>query len=140
MQEVDIKEVRELYENWNKKKQDLNFSERTVGIYFKEGDIWWCSLGMNIGSESFGKGQDFMRPVLVYKKLSNDSFIGIPLSSKIKTGTWFCEISFQNETKTALLYQIRNFNKKRFQRKLGELDKKDIINVKRKLEQLLKLS
>lgn len=137
MQELELKEM---YEKWNLKKQDLNFSERTKEMYFKEGDIWWCSVGINIGSESFGKGKEFMRPVLIYRKLSNESFIGIPLSSKKKNGTWFCEITFQKETKTALLYQIRNFNKKRFQRKLGELDKGDVLNIKRKLELLLKFS
>ncbi len=132
------KELKNYYENWNVKKQDLNFSNRTNKIYFKEGDIWWCSVGMNIGAESFGKGPEFMRPVLIYKKLSSDLFIGLPLSSKYKVGTWFCEITFQNEIKNVLLYQIRTFHKKRFQRKLGELDKNDLNNVKKKLESLLK--
>lgn len=36
-----------------------------------------------------------------------------------------------------LLYQIRVLNKKRLQRKIGELDEKDFLRVKQKLEKLL---
>ena len=42
---------------------------------FKEGEIWWCGIGMNIGREIFGKGAKFIRPVVVLKKLNKDSFL-----------------------------------------------------------------
>jgi len=131
---------RELLNKWNLKKQDLNFSKRTEVIYFKEGDIWWCSLGMNIGSESYGKGEDFRRPVLVFKKLSSDLFVGLPLTSKVKIGTWFANIRFQSKERTVLLYQIKSFNKKRLWIKIGEMDGGDFKIVRKKLELLLELS
>jgi mRNA interferase MazF len=37
--------------------------------YFKNGEIWWCSIGENIGSEMYGKGEFYRRPVLVIRKL-----------------------------------------------------------------------
>lgn len=134
------KDFIEKYNNWNIKKQDIQFSERTEKMYFKEGDIWWCSLGLNIGSESFGKGENFRRPILIVKKLSGDLCITLPLTSKEKNGTWFIDITLQGEKKWAMLYQIRTLNKKRFTVKIGELDDTDFARVKEKLDALLELS
>jgi mRNA interferase MazF len=135
-----IDDLIEKFNKWNIKKQEINFSDRTDNMYFKEGQIWWCSVGQNVGSESLGKGEYFMRPILIIKKLSSDLCIALPLTSKKKTGTWFEDITFEGERICALLYQIRTFNKKRFQRKMGELDQKDFLRVKEKLETLLELS
>ncbi|MCB9811044.1 MAG: hypothetical protein H6779_04545 [Candidatus Nomurabacteria bacterium] len=54
------------FKKWNiiKTKLDAKTSHRT----FKERDIWWCSLGVNVGHEENGKGGVFNRPVLVVKK------------------------------------------------------------------------
>jgi len=133
-------EIKEKFEDWNVKKQEIHFSDRTKRIYFKEGQIWWCSVGQNVGSESLGKGEYFMRPILIVKKLSSDLCVTLPLTSKNKTGTWFEEITFNGDKICVLLYQIRTFNKKRFQRKMGELDQNDFTRVKEKLEALLELS
>jgi len=97
------------------------------------------SVGLNIKTESCGKGKDFQRPVLILKKLSKDNFIGIPLSTKKKEGTWFCEITVRGEKRYALLYQIRMFNIIRFQRRFASLDDTDIKKIKEKLKQLLEL-
>ena len=135
-----MEEQNKNYDKWNDKKKELQKSSLLKTIYFKEGDIWWCSLGLNIGDESFGKGEFFRRPVLVYRKLSNNMCIAIPLTSKEKTGTWFVDITLNSETRCAMLYQIRTLHKKRFQYKIGQLSKADLIKVKEKLEVLLELS
>ena len=41
-------------------------------------DIWWVSVGVNVGFEEDGKNDNFVRPVLVLKKFNNDMFLGIP--------------------------------------------------------------
>ncbi|MDD2907001.1 MAG: type II toxin-antitoxin system PemK/MazF family toxin, partial [Candidatus Gracilibacteria bacterium] len=76
-------------------------------------------------------------PVLIFKKLSSDICIVIPLSSKNKTGTWFCDCDLQGIRRTALLYQIKMVHKNRFQRKIGELDELDFETIKKKLGKLL---
>ncbi|MDD4151988.1 MAG: hypothetical protein PHR68_05205 [Candidatus Gracilibacteria bacterium] len=43
--------MKELFENWNKLKQNIN-EKSLKNVYFKEGDIWWSSLGQNIKSEA----------------------------------------------------------------------------------------
>lgn len=80
---------------------------------FKEGEIWWCSIGMNIGVEIFGKGQRFTRPVIIFKKFNKNAFLGIPLTSQLKTGKWYAPIIHGEKTDTALLAQIRVMDSKR---------------------------
>ncbi|MDD2908028.1 MAG: hypothetical protein PHH98_05300, partial [Candidatus Gracilibacteria bacterium] len=91
----------EVFDKWNELKKEIH-NKNTDNIYFKESEIWWGSMGKNIKSESFGKGDSFRRPVLIFKKLSSDICIVIPLSSKNKTGTWFCDCDLQGIRRTAL--------------------------------------
>lgn len=130
--------VEKEFDAWNIKKKKLEKISKK--FFFKTGDIWWCSVGVNVQSESCGKGEEFRRPVLVLKKLSSDSFIGIPLSSKEKIGTWFIDFNLKGEKRFALLYQIRMFSTNRFQRHLSAIDERDFRRIKEKLETLLELS
>ena len=47
------------------------------------------NIGKNIGYEQNGKGDEFLRPVVVLRKFSNRYFLGVPLSSKEKGGNYF---------------------------------------------------
>ncbi len=126
------------FDQWNEHKKRVE--EMKENTLFKQGEVWWCAVGTNIADESCGKGELFARPVLVLKKLSQRNCIGIPLSTKIKTGTWFIDVQVQGKTVSALLYQIRMFSTRRFQRRLTTLDTVDFERVKEKLEALLELS
>jgi mRNA interferase MazF len=128
------------YDDWNIRKQYLQETSVTDKIYFKEGDIWWCALGINIGSESFGKGHHFRRPILVIKKLSAELCIALPLTSREKEGSWFVDITLEDQKRWVMLYQIRSLHKKRFQYKIATLNDEDFRRVKEKLETLLELS
>lgn len=128
------------YDVWNDKKKLLERDDRFKTLYFKQGEIWWCSLGKNIGTESFGKGDEFRRPVLVIKKLSSEMCIVLPVSMQKKQGSWFIEISFNKEKRWILLHQVRMMHTKRFQRYMGEVSTGDLILVKEKLAVLLELS
>ena len=126
------------FDSWNVIKKDLD--RKKTELLFKTGDIWWYSVGLNIQDESCGKGETFRRPVLVLKKLSKKTFIGIPLSTKKKIGSWFCPITILGDVQYVLLYQIRMFSINRLQRRLSALDDKDFYSVKEKLDVLLELS
>lgn len=125
------------FDDWNILKKDLHNKNRK--ILFKEWDIWWVSLGQNIATESYGKGEFFRRPVLVLKKLSSTDFIAIPLSTKIKTWTWFYTYTMRGEKYTALLSQVRMLHSNRMQRREWRLDDADFLAIKNKFKELLNL-
>lgn len=81
--------------------------------FFKDGEIWWCSIGENIGGEISGKGTYFRRPVLVLRKLDAFSFIGIPLTSKHKTGSWYSHREIKGKDNYFVLSQARHVDYRR---------------------------
>ena len=97
---------------------------------FKEGEVWWCSLGENIGREINGKSQVFTRPVVVFKKLSSNIFLGLPTSTQEKIGTWYVPITLGGKTTTVVLSQARSLDYKRFFSKLGQLDDTEMQKVR----------
>ena len=56
------------FQKWHLKKSELQ--EHGLRSYFHEREVWWCSLGMNVGFEQDGKGLQYMRPVLILKGFS----------------------------------------------------------------------
>lgn len=97
---------------------------------FNEGEVWWCAIGENIGIEINGKGKVFSRPVFVYKKLSKDGFLGIPLSTQEKKGSWYVEIKFKNKKQILNLSQIRILSSFRMYDLLGSVEKRDLYKIK----------
>ena len=79
------------FDDWSKQKKNLERQNKKPTI--REGEIWWCAIGANVGIEISGKGSGFSRPVLILKKLSSDGFIGVPLTSKIKKVLGLCLLS-----------------------------------------------
>ncbi len=107
--------------------------------FFKENEIWWASIGENIGNEINGKGSLFSRPVLIIKKLSHTAFIGIPMTTRKKEGTWYSKITSGEKEAVANLSQIRMFDHRRLSNKLGEISEKETARVKEDLRILLGL-
>ncbi|ERJ27285.1 toxin-antitoxin protein, putative [Campylobacter concisus UNSWCS] len=105
------------FDKWNEVKKEL---EQKTGTGVANGEVYWLSVGQNLGSETYGKGADFKRPVLVLNKvyIKNyiNAFIGVPLSSKAsqKSGCLYHKFTDKQGIKqVALLAQIRLFDTKR---------------------------
>lgn len=103
----------------------------------KEGEVWWCGVGENVGVEINGKDSYFARPVVILKKLSRYNFIGIPLTSQLHSGTWYVTFMFNERTQVAIVAQVRNFSVARLYRKMGELPECDFALIKNGLRSLL---
>lgn len=101
-------------------------------IIFKQGEIWWCSLGFNLGEEIFGKGKKFTRPILIFKKFTANSFMGLPLTTHGKNGSWYVEIETKGFKRWALLNQARILDKKRLTNKIDFISKVDFDKVKKR--------
>ena len=59
------KELIQIFANWTKLKIRIHASESNRNVYFKEGQIWWASIGQNIGVEANGKNKNYERPVIM---------------------------------------------------------------------------
>ena len=116
------------FSEWIVLKEKLHNLERIPAI--REGEVWWCSFGENVGIEINGKSQRFSRPVLILKKLSKLGFIGIPLTSQEKTGSWYIKFDFLNKTDFAAICQARVMSVSKLQTKMGEVPEPDLELVR----------
>lgn len=114
---------------WIRLKEKIHNNNSTPPL-FNEGEIWWCALGENVGIEINGKESVFSRPVFVYKKLSRDGFLGIPLSTQIKKGSWYVEIFFREQKHVVTLSQVRVLSSFRMYDIMGSLEDKEIAKIK----------
>jgi hypothetical protein len=85
---------------------------------------------MNVGKEILGKGEEFIRPVLILKKFSGDVFLGIPLTSKIHNGNWYYILEHEGVKRSIILNQARLLDKKRLEEKMFEVFNKQLIEIK----------
>ena len=128
-----------LFDKWNELKKSINKSSKPKSPH--KGKIYWISIGQNVGCETYGKGKDFARPVLVLSKIQIgyiDSFVGVPLSSKIKNKKGFMYYKFtdsKGNKQVALLAQIRVFDSKRILNPLdAEIKNDDFDQIKERLK------
>ena len=123
------KELIKIFTDWTKLKIRIHVSDRVV--YPKRREIWWASLGQNIGVEINGKNDKFERPVLIIKAYSKDSSLVTSISSKLKEGKYIVKfINSEAEENFINLSQIRTISNKRLLRKVGELEADDFDVVR----------
>jgi mRNA interferase MazF len=95
-----------------------------------QGDIWWASVGENVGSEVNGKSALFSRPVIIFKKLAHSFYFAIPTTTKIRQGTWYVEFRQRERDMVACLHQARAIDYRRLSSNLGTLDDEDYSRIK----------
>ncbi len=115
---VDNLYMDDYHKKWAMIKQDLDQSIEPPPV-FSEREIWWVSIGQNIGREIYGKGERFSRPVLVIKKFSPLHFLGIPLSTKNREGLYYFQIILEEMVVSAAISQLRAYSSKRMMNRIG---------------------
>ncbi len=127
------------YKIWTHIKTNINNN----GAYptgYKEREIWICKVGENIGFEEDGKGNNFIRPVLILKVFNRQFCHIIPLSKINKNGKFY--YSFDGKTgkiSVALLNQSRAIDSSRLLRKIGMAGNENFIEIKNKIKEVLTL-
>ncbi len=72
---------------WHKMNKDFNkWVEFKKALHFRKNpvfanprDIWWCSIGANVGAEIDGKNDSFERPAIVMKVYNRETLLILPL-------------------------------------------------------------
>lgn len=108
------------FDKWNELKKKIE--KMDIRFYCKPRDIWWCYLGLNIGSEQDGKNELFERPVIVLKVFSKEMVRVAPLTSRLSKNRSLVRISYQNKINSVVISQIRTISTKRLIKKVFRLD------------------
>jgi hypothetical protein len=70
------------FDTWNSRKKTIDLS--AINPPYLERDIWWCSLGVNIGFEENGDNENSERPVIIFRGFSKELCWIIPLTTSIR--------------------------------------------------------
>ena len=123
------------YAQWTKNKAIIKFNKKIPTFPITNNYIYWCNLGINIGSE-----QNKIRPIIVTKtKKESKVCTIIPLTSERMNDTRWYHIDLENQNSTALIEQLRNISKLRIlnpfrlKGKLVKISQKDWNNINQAL-------
>jgi len=119
------------FDGWNRKKKKVN---NAIPIKeFSEKEIWWASLGVNVGREIDGKHHNYERPILVLRKFNSETLWALPLTSTLKEGTYFYDLMIKETIRTLPLLQLRMISSKRLLRKIERIPDTEFFNICEKL-------
>jgi len=116
------------FSRWSEQKTKLN--DVTVTLSFKEREIWFCYLGLNIGHEQDGDAETFLRPVLILKKFPNETFFAIPLTRTPRFGKEYFTVIDDPGISIALLSQGCVLDARRLVRRINSMSEKEFESLK----------
>ncbi len=112
------------FDKWNEIAKSVDSNNKNREVFFHEQEIWWCSVGVNIGSEIDGKNDQFERPVLVIRKINNELIFVAPLTTKIVDNKFRINVRCANIDSQILLNQCKTISTRRLLRNIGIVKKK----------------
>ena len=119
--------------NEKKKLEQIGFES----LPFHEREIWWCSIGINLGDEQDGKNELFERTILVVKKFNNKVAWVLPMTTKDKKGRYYYQIKYDGKIFNVILSQLRLTSVKRFRRLVRKISPKQFGEIKKRLVDFL---
>jgi len=75
-----IKNNKKDFDKWNELKKETNSEETRL---YTVREVWWCRLGVNVGSEQDGSGELFLRPVVIVRAFGPSICLVIPLTASL---------------------------------------------------------
>lgn len=126
------------FDGWNKIKKNIENSSNKIHLFIETREVWMMSLGLNIGCEQNGSGENFSRPGLIIKKFNRNMFWVLPLSTKQKSFDFYYNFKDPSgRDVSVILAQIKLCSVKRLRRKLYEIGSKDFEEIILKLKEFL---
>ena len=126
------------FDVWNEIKKSVHEKPDNFGVHERE--IWWLSLGVNVGVEIDGKSKNFERPVLILRKFNREMAWVLPMTSNGRDQRFYEKYFFGGKEYFVVLTQIRTVSTKRFLRKIGMMSKDDFERMKQKLVEFIQVN
>ena len=124
------------FDKWNILKKEIDNNKNIP--YFREGQIWFVSMWINIWFEQNWKNDNFSRPVLIIKKFNKDIFLWVSLTTKKRISKYIFYIGeFKNKKNYAILSQLRLYSSKRLLSHIWWVTKNINDELKEKITKLL---
>ncbi|MFA5838590.1 MAG: type II toxin-antitoxin system PemK/MazF family toxin [Candidatus Paceibacterota bacterium] len=124
------------FDSWNNQKKSIHSDGENKFYHSRE--MWWCSLGVNVGFEQDGTGEENQRPVLILKGFNKNVCLIVPLTTSHKKNIYNISVGVVDKKKAfAIISQIRLIDTKRLANKIGMLDKTQFETIKKAVKDLI---
>jgi mRNA interferase MazF len=124
------------FDLWNENKKKIHTQAENKFYHARE--VWWCSLGVNIGFEEDGTGLTGERPVLILKGFSRNVCLIVPLTTSNKKNPYHVALGqIAGKEAFAIISQIRLVDTKRLVNKISFLDQSLFLTVRKAVKDLL---
>lgn len=128
--EIDTKD----FDGWNTKKKS---TEKEEPRFYTVREVWWCRLGLNIGSEQDGNGKEFLRPAIIVRGFGPAVCMIVPLTTSHNEHPLRVPVGeIQGRVASALLSQIRVIDTRRLVEKVGFMDKEVFEKIRKTARKL----
>ena len=122
------------FDTWNEMKKKTH-TERPRLYTVRE--IWWCKLGINIGTEQDG-GKTFLRPAVILRGFGPDGCLAVPLTTSVREHPLRVPIGLVGgQEARANLSQMRVVDTRRLVEKVGFLDKAIFTELRKAAREML---
>ena len=123
------------FDRWNEVKKQTNLGQPR---FYTVREIWWCRLGLNIGTEQDGKGDWYARPCVILKGFGPDACLVVPLTTSLRQHTLRLTVGLiEGSQARANLSQIRVVDTRRLEVKIGFLKVDIFLTLKKAARDML---
>ena len=123
------------FDEWNKEKKQAHAEQPRL---YTVREVWWCRLGVNIGSEQDGRGSKFLRPIVILRGFGSDACLVVPLTTSAREHPLRISVgTVDGREAHANISQIRVVDTRRLVEKTGFLEKNVFINIRKAARGLL---
>lgn len=123
------------FDAWNALKKETHAEQQRL---YTVREIWWCRLGVNVGTEQDGKGQWYVRPCVILRGFGSDACLVIPLTTSPRAHALRVSVGLIDGAEArANLSQIRVVDTRRLERKIGFLEKSVFLKLRKAARDML---
>jgi mRNA-degrading endonuclease toxin of MazEF toxin-antitoxin module len=110
------------FEKWMVQKENLNNSQ--VNKWCRAKEVWWCSVGQNVGYEEDGKDEKRLRPVVVLRNFGFHTALVVSLTTSQKNSSFHFDLGIVAEKRSfAIISQIKLVDTKRLFKQIDVLER-----------------
>jgi len=108
------------FDKWNEVKKQTHAEHPRL---YTVREIWWCRLGVNVGTEQDGKGEWSVRPCVILRGFGSDACLVVPLTTSARKHSLRVPVGLVGGVAArANLSQLRVVDTRRLEEKIGFLE------------------
>ncbi|MEK7144335.1 MAG: type II toxin-antitoxin system PemK/MazF family toxin [Patescibacteria group bacterium] len=123
------------FDQWNEVKKRTHAEHPRL---YTVREIWWCALGVNVGTEQDGKGEWYVRPSVILRGFGPDACLVVPLTTSSREHALRVPVGLvEGFEARANLSQIRVIDTRRLTRKICFLGKDEYAKLRKAARDML---